>query len=58
MLRKDYVEFMNCLGQELDTWFTFQSIYMNEQYTDIRSLITTDAYLVADTNYMERFPWL
>ena len=55
MLRKDYVEFMNCLGQELDTWFTFQSIYMNEQYTDIRSLITTDAYLVADTNYMERF---
>lgn len=55
MLRKDYVEFMNCLGQELDTWFTFQSIYMNEQYTDIRSLIMTDAYLVTDADYMERF---
>ncbi len=55
MLRKDYVEFMNCLGEELDTWFTYESIYLNDLHLDMRSYITTDAYLVKDKDYMERF---
>lgn len=55
MLRNDYVEFMNCLGTELDTWFTHQSIYLDDEHLDMRTYIITDAYLVKDQDYLERF---
>ena len=55
MLRDDYVEFMNCLSMELDSWFTYQSIYSNDEHMDMRTYIITDAYMVRDDDYMERF---
>lgn len=55
MMREDYVEFMNCLGEELDSWFTHQSIYLNDEHIDMRTYVITDAFLVRDQDYMERF---
>lgn len=55
MMRDDYINFMNCLGEELDSWFTYESIYLNDNHWDMRSYITTDAYLVKDEDYMKRF---
>lgn len=55
MMRNDYNNFMNCLGEELDSWFTYENIYLNDDHFDMRSYITTDAYLVKDEDYMGRF---
>ena len=55
MMREDYVDFMNCLGEELDSWFTHQSIYLNDEHIDMRTYVITDAFLVKDQDYLERF---
>ena len=55
MKRDDYAIFMNCLGEELDSWFDYESIYLDDEHLDMRSFITTDAFLVKDEDYLERF---
>lgn len=55
MMREDYINFINCLGEELDSWFNYESIYLNDEHWDMRSYVTTDPYLVKDEDYMERF---
>lgn len=55
IFRKDYVNFLKVIQEDLNPWFDYRSIYTHVDHDDLAMYVLTDGYLCTDEEYKERF---
>lgn len=55
VMRCDYQKFLRVLQEKLDVWFDYRSIYFNENFDRISTLVITDSYMCDTQEVSQRF---
>lgn len=55
VMREDYQKFLRILQEKLDVWFDYRSIYLDEEYDSLSTLVITDGEMCEDDEFLERF---
>lgn len=55
VMRADYQRFLRILQEKLDAWFDYRSIYLDEEYDCLSTLVITDGEMCEEEDFLKRF---